>query len=66
MIALADFQDETVFFSAFFERGFFGKKEEHQVAKDINQLENDWLAATHRKQIPALLNQHNTDRKSVV
>lgn len=60
MNALADFQDETVFFSAFFERSFFGKKEQHQVAKDIKQLEKDWLAATHRKQIPALLNQHNT------
>jgi len=60
MNALANFQDETVFFSAFFERGFFGRKEEHQVAKDIKQLEDDWLAATHRRQIPALLNQHNT------
>ncbi len=60
MNALANFQDETIFFSAFFERGFFGKKEEHQVAKDIKQLEEDWLAASHRKQIPALLNQHNT------
>lgn len=60
MNALANFQDESVFFSTFFEKGFFGRKEEHSVAKDIKQLEKDWLAARHRKQIPALLNQHNT------
>lgn len=60
MNALANFQNETVFFSAFFENGFFGQKEEHQVAKDIKQLEKDWLAARHRKQIPVLLSQHNT------
>lgn len=60
MNALADFQDETVFFNAFFESSFFGKKQQHQVTKDIKQLEEDWLAATSSQQLPALLKRYNT------
>lgn len=60
MNALANFQDETIFFSAFFEQGFWGKTKEHKVAKDIKRLEVEWLAATHCRQIPILLNRHNT------
>lgn len=66
MNAVAKFQPlnalefDAVLLGNFFEHHFFGGKKEHKVAKDIKQLETDWLAATHRKYIPALLNQHNT------
>ncbi len=70
MNALVNMQEKEVFIRSFFENSFFesdlfgmhffGSKTEHTVAKDLKKLEEEWLAITHVKQIPILLNQHQT------
>jgi len=70
MNALANMQDKEIFLRSFFENSifentllgtlFFDPKAEHKVAKDLKKLEEEWLAITHVKQIPILLNQHQT------
>ncbi len=59
------FFDHGLFDGCFFDHGFFetniyDSKKEHKVAKDLKKLEKEWLAITHVKQIPVLLNRHQT------
>lgn len=70
MNALANMQEKEIFLRSFFENSFFentlfgtslfDQKAEHKVAKNLKKLEEEWLAITHVKQIPILLNQHQT------
>ncbi|GLR64236.1 hypothetical protein [Marinospirillum insulare] len=70
MNALAKMQEKEIFLRSFFENSFFENtlfgthlfelQAEHRVAKNLKKLEEEWLAITHVKQIPILLNQHET------
>lgn len=57
---LNGFFDNCFFDNSFFETNVYDSKKEHKVAKDLKKLEKEWLAITHVKQIPILLDQHQT------